>query len=165
MGDVFSTTKRSEVMSLIRGRGNKDTELRMIALMRAHGITGWRRHVPLTLKVGGPKSKVQSSMKRRVGRATGRVRPDFVFRREKVVVFVDGCFWHGCPKPKHAPLPKNRAEWWAAKLAGNKARDRLVTRTLRAKGWRVVRVWECALAKKHWHRIARQLTRALGRLE
>ena len=41
-------------------------------------------------------------------------------------MFVDGCFWHGCPKPKHAPLPKSRTEWWAAKLSRNKDRDRLV---------------------------------------
>jgi DNA mismatch endonuclease (patch repair protein) len=110
MPDVFTKAKRSAVMSLIRGSGNKDTELRMIALFRAHGIVGWRRRVALFGK------------------------PDFVFRRERVVVFVDGCFWHGCPRPKHAPLPKNRADWWATKLARNKERDRLVTRTLRA-GW------------------------------
>jgi DNA mismatch endonuclease (patch repair protein) len=78
-------------------------------------------------------------------------------------VFVDGCFWHGCPKPKHAPLPKTRAEWWAAKLSRNKDRDRLVNRTLRQAGWTVLRIWECDLAKKHWPRIARRLLRALRR--
>ena len=138
MPDVFSVEKRSAVMARIRGSGNKDTELRMMALFRAHRITGWRRRTSLFGK------------------------PDFVFRRERVAVFVDGCFWHGCPKPKHAPLPKNRAEWWAAKLARNRARDLLVTRTLRKAGWRVVRVWECDLAKqKNWPRVARRVTRAL----
>jgi DNA mismatch endonuclease (patch repair protein) len=139
MPDVFTKAKRSAVMSLIRGSGNKDTELRMIALFREHGITGWRRNA----RVFG--------------------KPDFVFRRERVAVFVDGCFWHGCPRPKHAPLPKNRAEWWAAKLARNKARDRVVTRALRQHGWTVLRVWECDLAKKHWPRVARRVARALGR--
>jgi DNA mismatch endonuclease (patch repair protein) len=139
MPDVFTEAKRSAVMGRIRGKGNKDTELRMMALFRAHGITGWRREQKLFGK------------------------PDFVFRRERVAVFVDGCFWHGCPKPKHAPLPKTRAEWWAAKLARNRARDLLVTRTLRKAGWRVVRIWECDLAKaKNWPRLARRLYRALS---
>jgi DNA mismatch endonuclease (patch repair protein) len=137
--DVFSKSKRSEVMSAIRGKGNKDTELRMMLLFRENGIAGWRRGQTLTGK------------------------PDFVFRRERVVVFVDGCFWHGCPKPKHAPMPKTRAEWWAAKLGRNKDRDRLVTRTLRQAGWKVVRVWECDLATKHWPRLARRIMKALRR--
>ena len=125
-------------MAAIRSHGNRDTELRFIALMREHGITGWRRN-----------QRVFGS-------------PDFAFRRERVAVFVDGCFWHGCPKPKHAPLPKNRGEWWAAKLARNRERDRLVTRTLRKMGWRVVRVWECGLVTKNWPRIARRVTKAFG---
>jgi DNA mismatch endonuclease (patch repair protein) len=139
MPDVFTKAKRSAVMSLIRGSGNKDTELRMIALFRAHGIVGWRRRVALFGK------------------------PDFVFRRERVVVFVDGCFWHGCPRPKHAPLPKNRADWWATKLARNKERDRLVTRTLRAAGWRVVRVWECVLTRTRERATAARIGRVLVR--
>jgi DNA mismatch endonuclease (patch repair protein) len=138
MGDVFTPAKRSAVMALIRSRGNRATELRLISLMREHGITGWRRNA----KVFG--------------------KPDFIFRRERVAVFVDGCFWHGCPKPRHAPLPKNRAEWWAAKLARNKARDRLVARTLRAQGWRVMRVWECDLAAKNPAGIAHRVLRVLS---
>lgn len=125
-------------MARIRGSGNKDTELRMIALFQAHGITGWRRRQKLFGK------------------------PDFVFRAERVAVFVDGCFWHGCPKPKHAPLPKNRAAWWAAKLRRNRERDLLVTKTLRKAGWRVVRVWECDLGAKHWARVARRIMAALA---
>jgi len=60
-------------------------------------------------------------------------------------------------------MPKTRAEWWAAKLERNKIRDRLVTRTLRKDGWKVVRVWECDLARKHWPRVAQRLARTLGR--
>ena len=66
------------------------------------------------------------------------------------------------PEPKHAPLPKNRAEWWAAKLARNRARDLLVTRTLRKAGWHVLRVWECDLARKNWSRVARRVIEALS---
>lgn len=70
--------------------------------------------------------------------------------------------WHGCPKPKHAPRPKTRAEWWAAKLERNKARDRIVIRALRKAGWTVVRVWECDLARKHWPRVARRVGEGVG---
>lgn len=71
------------------------------------------------------------------------MRPDFVFRQERLALFVDGCFRHGCPK--HATKPKNNRAFWRKKLAGNKARDALVTRTLRRSGWRVIRIWECTL--------------------
>ena len=137
MADVFAPAKRSAVMSLIRSRGNRDTELRMIALFRAHRITGWRRGVPLPGK------------------------PDFVFRAEKVAVFVDGCFWHGCPR--HGRVPSSRLEYWAPKLARNAQRDRAVTRVLRASGWTVLRVWECALARSRAGRTLARITRALGR--
>lgn len=136
MPDIFTKAKRSAVMSAIRGKGNKATELRMMALLRAHGFTGWRRGQALLGK------------------------PDFVFRRERVALFVDGCFWHSCPK--HATQPKTRAAWWAAKLARNQARDRTVTRALRKDGWTVLRVWECDLAVKQWPRVARRVGRALG---
>lgn len=69
-----------------------------------------------------------------------RRRADLVFPRRKVAVYVDGCFWHCCPE--HATYPKNNAEWWAEKLAGNVARDRDTDARLAAAGWLVVRVWE-----------------------
>jgi DNA mismatch endonuclease (patch repair protein) len=70
----------------------------------------------------------------------GRRRPDIVFPRAKVAVFVDGCFWHSCPR--HATRPKTNGTWWAEKLARNVARDRQTDADLEAAGWRVVRVWE-----------------------
>jgi DNA mismatch endonuclease Vsr len=77
-----------------------------------------------------------------------RVRPDFVFRRTQLAIFVDGCFWHGCPK--HATKPANNRAFWKKKLAGNKIRDRVVNRTLRRAGWRVIRIWEHELQRgKH----------------
>jgi DNA mismatch endonuclease, patch repair protein len=108
-------------MSRIRGRGNKDTELALVKILRAHGITGWRRHQPVFGK------------------------PDFIFRRQRLAVFVDGCFWHGCPRCYSRPMSNRR--FWDDKFATNKARDRLVTRTLRRRGWRVVRIWEHQLRK------------------
>jgi DNA mismatch endonuclease (patch repair protein) len=121
MTDVFNKAKRSEVMSHIRGSGNKDTELVLINLMRRAHITGWRRNQALPGK------------------------PDFTFRRESLVIFVDGCFWHGCPK--HATFPRNNAKFWQRKLDANKARDKFVTRTLKKSGWYVLRIWEHELKK------------------
>lgn len=69
-----------------------------------------------------------------------RRRADLVFPRRRVAVYVDGCFWHCCPA--HATYPKNNAEWWAAKLAGNVSRDRDTDARLADAGWTVVRIWE-----------------------
>lgn len=121
MADVFTKTKRSEVMSRIRSSGNKETELALIKLFRQNKIAGWRRHYPLFGK------------------------PDFVFPNQRLAVFVDGCFWHGCPK--HSNMPRNNRAFWKRKLDSNKARDRKVNRMLRQKGWRVIRIWEHDLAK------------------
>lgn len=70
-------------------------------------------------------------------------RPDFVFPAERVAVFVDGCFWHGCPR--HYTAPAGHAAFWRRKLDANRTRDRLVTRTLTRAGWKVFRIWEHAL--------------------
>ena len=69
-----------------------------------------------------------------------KVRPDIVFTRAKVAVFVDGCFWHGCPE--HQVLPRANPDYWVPKLHRNVERDREVDEALAAAGWTVVRVWE-----------------------
>lgn len=134
MSDVFTHAKRSEVMSLIRGKGNRTTEIMLLKLFRAHEITGWRRHQSLPGK------------------------PDFVFRKERVAVFVDGCFWHGCPRCYHAP--KQNKKFWREKVLGNQRRDRRVARELRAAGWRVCRIWECRLKRPEV--VLRRVLRMLG---
>jgi DNA mismatch endonuclease (patch repair protein) len=137
MADVFTESKRSEVMSRIRGRGNKDTELALIRVFRSHGITGWRRHRPVFGK------------------------PDFVFPKLRLAIFVDGCFWHNCPQ--HATKPKNNADFWERKLEANKARDLLVNRTLRNAGWRVLRIWEHELRRCNEDCCVKRLRRFLKR--
>ena len=67
-------------------------------------------------------------------------RPDIVFTRRKLAIFVDGCFWHVCPD--HRRIPPNNKEYWEAKLTGNKRRDENDTRMLSEIGWNVVRIWE-----------------------
>lgn len=69
-----------------------------------------------------------------------RGRPDIVFPRQRVAIFVDGCFWHGCPD--HGTLPNANGDWWQAKLARNIERDRRHEKELAEAGWRVFRVWE-----------------------
>lgn len=69
-----------------------------------------------------------------------RVRADIVFPRHRVAVFVDGCYWHGCPD--HFVLPKSNPEFWREKIRHNRARDERVTRTLSSGGWTVLRFWE-----------------------
>jgi len=144
MPDVFSKAKRSEVMSRIRSHGNKDTEQRLAAVFRAHGITGWRRQIVVSFPAASGR---------------GKVRPDFVFRAEKLAVFVDGCFWHGCPQ--HFRRPQTRQKFWDAKITRNQARDAAVTKALRRKGWRVLRLWEHELSPKREKRLVARFRRLL----
>ena len=119
MSGLFSGLTRSELMSRIRSRGNKRTELALVAILKRNHITGWRRH----LKLPG--------------------HPDFAFQTSKVAVFVDGCFWHGCPRCYRRP--RSNQAFWDAKVTNNRNRDRRVARELRKNGWRVVRIWEHSL--------------------
>jgi len=121
-------------MAVIRSRGNKNTELKLVMILRSARITGWQRHQPLP------------------------GRPDFVFRRERVAVFVDGCFWHGCPP--HCRMPHTRTHYWGPKIATNTARNLVTNRALRAQGWRIVRIWEHSL--RHRGRIRARLIAALA---
>ena len=157
MPDIFTKAKRSDVMSRIRSRGNRATELALMRVFRAEGITGWRRHVQILGRAALLRGPNISAAQQR--RPTVRVRPDFVFPKLRLAVFVDGCFWHGCPK--HETKPKTNAAFWRKKFATNKARDRLVTRALRREGWRVLRIWEHELARKNGGRLRRRLHQAL----
>jgi len=154
MSDVFTKSKRSEVMSRIRSRGNKDTELALAKFFRAHRITGWRRQTTLVVRSSRREEAQTENRKSKIGnpKLIGassprllRVKVDFVFRQLRLALFVDGCFWHGCPK--HETKPKNNRAFWHRKLSANKTRDRLVTRALRRAGWRVLRIWEHTLRR------------------
>lgn len=124
--DTVRRDARSALMARIRSCGNHSTEGRLAAALRQSRIRGWRRQLPVRIAWTRHRSLV--------------VRPDFVFRHERVAVFVDGCFWHLCPA--HATVPKTNSSYWNRKLLRNRARDRQQTKQLRAAGWRVVRIWE-----------------------
>jgi len=115
MADVLTPEQRRLNMSRIRGSNTKPEKLLRSAL-HAEGL------------------------RFRVHRRDLPGCPDIVFPRARLAVFVDGCFWHGCPE--HAVKPKTNAEFWAEKLRRNKQRDRDVARTLEQQGWGVVRFWE-----------------------
>ena len=112
--DVLSTSQRSHCMAQIRGR---DTAIELILRSEL-----WR---------SGLRYRLRSKL-------TGR--PDIVFPSSRVAVFVDGCFWHGCPE--HATKPATNSEFWSDKLGRNRSRDREVTAKLESGGWRVIRFWE-----------------------
>lgn len=120
---------RSKTMSAIRGKGNKSTEIALRMALVRFGISGWQLH-----------------------RKDVPGKPDFFFSTERVAIFVDGCFWHGCPKCSHIPL--TRSEFWAAKFERNRARDKRVVRQLKAKGISVIRLWEHQLKSKKGMEIA-----------
>jgi DNA mismatch endonuclease (patch repair protein) len=114
--DWLTPEQRSRNMSAIRSRGNRSTEKALrFRLVRA-GIKGWRICANLPGK------------------------PDFVFDAKTLAVFVDGCYWHGCPRCYRKPT--SNMSYWSAKLERNQDRDRRVSRALRRQGWRVVRFWE-----------------------
>ena len=119
MTDWLSRQQRSRNMSSIRSKGNATTEKRFMEILRSSKITGWRRHVKLPGK------------------------PDFAFRKQKVAVFIDGCFWHGCPRCYR--LPEDNRPYWRSKLLSNRRRDRRANRELHKLGWRPLRFWEHSL--------------------
>ncbi len=109
-------------MKHVRSKGNKSTELKMIEIFKALGITGWIRHY----RVKG--------------------HPDFVFLKKHIAVFVDGCFWHGhdCRNTR----PSDNATYWEKKREKNIEHDKKVTSMFEKRGWSVIRIWECELKKK-----------------
>jgi DNA mismatch endonuclease (patch repair protein) len=121
--DIFSAARRSEIMGLIRGKGTKP-EMLVGKILRSLGYR----------------------FEQNVSSLPGT--PDIVLARQKVVIFVHGCFWHGhgrCAKGR--TLPKAHRKFWRSKIQQNVERDRSAVRKLRRFGWRVLNVWECRLKK------------------
>lgn len=122
MTDKFSKNERSAIMRAVKSRGNASTELKLINIFKANKIKGWRRNYKLVGK------------------------PDFVFPKQRIVIFADGCFWHGhdCKKIK----PADNAGYWEEKIKRNKMRDNAISKALLKKKWQVIRIWECEIKKQ-----------------
>ena len=139
------------VAAVMSGNRKWDTrpEVRLRSRLHASGLR-YRKHWPIKLASG------ESQL---------TVRPDVVFTRARVAVFVDGCFWHSCPK--HGRSPQSNHEYWSEKLRRNIARDRLVDSALAEAGWDVVRIWEHesaedAAGRVHARVLARRQRSQLG---
>ncbi|MEW6121709.1 MAG: very short patch repair endonuclease [Pseudomonadota bacterium] len=131
--DVLTPAQRSFCMSRIKGRNTKPER----ALRAALWGLGLRYRIHHAL----------------LG------RPDVVFPSQRVAIFIDGCFWHGCPE--HGVQPKTNEAFWRSKIGRNRERDRKVTSTLQAEGWTVLRFWEHEL-KKDLPQVVEQIVRARG---
>lgn len=123
MADIFSKTKRSDIMSKVR---NKDSKIEVM-FRKALWKEGFKYRKNATKYFG---------------------KPDIVLPKYKTVIFVDSCFWHGCKK--HGSMPATRTEFWEKKIARNKERDKEVNRHYKKESWRVIRVWEHEITKKYF---------------
>lgn len=132
--DRYNRETRSWLMSRVR-KGNTKLERSLADLLESGGLTSYVKY----------SKDLPGS-------------PDFVFVRKKVVVFLDSCFWHGCPK--HLRMPKSNLSYWRSKIAANRRRDSRQTRDLTSRGWRVLRIWEHDL--KAPRTIIRRIRRALA---
>jgi DNA mismatch endonuclease Vsr len=123
---------RSDNMRAIRSFGNTTTENRLKAMLVRRAVAGWMLH-----PAGVPGN------------------PDFFFPGQRLAIFVDGCFWHSCPRCGH--IPRTNRSYWLPKLARNKRRDRETSKALKALGYRVTRIWECQLKSTPKRCVARIL--------
>ncbi|MDB5260437.1 MAG: very short patch repair endonuclease [Candidatus Nomurabacteria bacterium] len=135
MADRITKEKRSALMASVKSRGNKTTEGRMVELFRENKITGWRRH----------NKRIHGT-------------PDFSFSKQKLAIFVDGCFWHG-GKKCYTP-PKTNVEFWEKKVEANIKRDRRNKVLLELSGWKHVRIWEHQI-KKDPNKVLQRIQRLL----
>lgn len=131
--DRYDRRTRSRVMARVK---KSDTKLEgtLTSILRNYGLVGYKRYL----------KDLPGS-------------PDFAFLRAQVAVFLDSCFWHGCPK--HLRMPKSNLDYWQRKIAENKRRDRRQTAGLRHLGWSVVRLWEHELRDPD--AVVRRIRRAL----
>ena len=131
MTDVFTITERSRIMSRVKSTNNRSTELKLISFFNKNAIHGWIRNYNV------------------VG------HPDFVFKQERIAIFVDGCFWHGhnCRNTK----PDSNREYWERKRLRNIKHDLQITKRFEKRGWTVIRIWECELKKENRSLLTKKL--------
>jgi DNA mismatch endonuclease (patch repair protein) len=132
--DTVSRETRSRVMAQVRSQRNRSTEWRLRGALVRAGVRGWKLNAPDILG-----------------------KPDFAFEKQRLALFIDGCYWHGCPKCYRRP--SSNTEYWDAKVARNRQRDARTTAQLKREGWRVMRIWEHQLSALD--AVLRKIERAL----
>ena len=121
--DIYTSEKRSDIMSKVK---NKDSKLE-VKFRKVLWAEGFRYRKNSTKYFG---------------------KPDLVYSKYSTVIFIDSCFWHGCPE--HGQIPKTRKEFWEKKIKRNKERDLEVTRHYQDMEWVVIRIWEHDLKKSNF---------------
>ena len=137
MADIYSKSKRSDIMSRVKNRRTAPED-QVAALLRQIGIK-YRRNVK-----------------------TLAGQPDFVIGSKKTVIFVNGCFWHGHHNCNRAKRPDSNKAFWDKKIDTNRKRDRSNARMLRKQGWHIITIWQCRLRRKEevLTRLKRELKKA-----
>ena len=120
MTDIISSQKRSEIMRSVR---SKDTKIEVL----------FRK------ELWAKGKRYRKNCRNVIG------KPDIVFARKKIAIFIDSCFWHGCPY--HCRMPNSNRSYWVEKIKRNRERDKKVTRHLKKNGWKVLRFWEHSIRK------------------
>lgn len=134
---IFSTKKNVlQSCDKLSRKKNKSTELRLIKIFKENGVTGWKRNYPV------------------------KGHPDFVFLKQRIAVFVDGCFWHGhdCRNTR----PSANEEFWRKKRERNIKHDKEITELFESRGWTVIRIWECELKQQNCERTLLKIKKYLS---
>ena len=141
MSDNLRPKDRRKTMQAVKGKGTK-LERHLFSMLAGMGLSGWKKNV----------SDI-------VG------KPDVAFVSERVAIFVDGCFWHGCPYCRRV-LPETNREYWEHKIKRNVALARSHNRRLRKEGWTVIRIWEHEVSQSaNAGKIRTKILRAFGNEE
>ena len=138
MADIHSKAVRSYNMSMIKGKNTKP-EMLVRKFLFAHGIR-YRLH---DKKLPG--------------------KPDLVFPKYKILLFINGCFWHGHEECKYFVVPKTRTDWWLEKITGNKTRDTENIKRLKKEGWKIIVIWECELKKNTKEKTLKKLLKRFNK--
>ena len=138
MSDNLGPKDRARTMRAVKGK-RTSLERRLFSMLAGLGVRGWRQNAENILG-----------------------KPDVVFEKRRIAIFVDGCFWHGCPHCKRK-LPQTNHLYWERKINRNKQLSRLYNHRLRQSGWTVIRLWEHELGAQHDLRSAQlKMTSALA---
>ncbi len=138
MSDNLTPEDRRKTMQAVKGKGTR-LEKRLFSILVRMGVKGWKKNVDDVIG-----------------------KPDVAFMSQRVAIFIDGCFWHGCPRCKRK-LPAANRKYWKRKIERNVALARSYNRRLRADGWTVIRIWEHELNKTaNAQRIKNKIRRSLS---